>query len=47
MKACAALKKQEVVNSVDKPGPSKRTRFEMEADLGGPNIDAGSLFLNA
>jgi len=43
MKARAALKKQEVVNSADRPGPgpSKRTRLEMEeADLGGANIDA-------
>jgi hypothetical protein len=34
-KARAAQKKQEVINSADRPGPSKRTRLEMEeADLG-------------
>src|SRR5260221_4501411 len=44
-KVRAALKKQEVVNSADRPGPSKRTRLEMEeADLGGAIMDANISF---
>jgi len=49
-KARTAQKKQEVINSADRlgPGPSKRTRLEMEeADSGGAIMDAGSLFLDA